>query len=283
MDFLFDSHCHAWQYWPYKPPVPDPKQRGRIEQLIHEMEINGIDKALIVCAQIDHNPENNKYITHQVRKYAGKIFQLVDLDSKWSPTYHQPGGAQRLRHMAEQWPIKGFTHYINEDEDGTWLQGPEGQSIFQAAAELKLIASLSCLPHQQSAIRRIAKMFPQVPILCHHMGLVKFGSRNIRDNLAEILASSEIPNIYMKISGFAYAAEVNWDFPYREVQSTVEAIYQKFGPKRMCWGSDYPVVRFFMTYRQAIEAFRTYCKFIPKKDKDWILGGTLQEILETMG
>jgi predicted TIM-barrel fold metal-dependent hydrolase len=47
----------------------------------------------------------------------------------------------------------------------------------------------------------------------------------------------------------------------------------------MCWGSDYPVVRFFMTYKHALEAFRTHCTFVPEGDKAWILGKTLNALL----
>ena len=43
----------------------------------------------------------------------------------------------------------------------------------------------------------------------------------------------------------------------------------------MCWGSDYPVVRFWMTYQQSLEAFRTHCDFVSEADKQAILGGTL--------
>ena len=50
---IIDSHCHAWTYWPYEPPVPDPESRGRVEQLLHEMDLNGVDQAFIVCAEIE--------------------------------------------------------------------------------------------------------------------------------------------------------------------------------------------------------------------------------------
>lgn len=59
---IIDSHCHAWEYWPYEPPVPDPESRGRIEQLINQMDLNGVQQATIVSAQIEHNPSNNDYI-----------------------------------------------------------------------------------------------------------------------------------------------------------------------------------------------------------------------------
>ena len=48
-------------------------------------------------------------------------------------------------------------------------------------------------------------------------------------------------------------------------------------------GSDYPVVRNFMTYQHALEAFRTHCTFIPEVDKAEILGGTLERLLENAG
>jgi predicted TIM-barrel fold metal-dependent hydrolase len=70
---IIDSHCHAWARWPYQPPVPDDEQRGRVEQLLHEMEINGVDQAMIVCAQIDHNPDNNAYIARMAAQYPERL------------------------------------------------------------------------------------------------------------------------------------------------------------------------------------------------------------------
>ena len=87
---IIDSHCHAWSYWPYAPDVPDPEHRGRVEQLLHEMDAHGIDQAVVVCAQIDHNPDNNAYVAHRVAAYPERLHQVVDLDSAWSTTYHTP-------------------------------------------------------------------------------------------------------------------------------------------------------------------------------------------------
>ncbi|MBN1283902.1 MAG: amidohydrolase [Anaerolineae bacterium] len=273
---IIDAHCHAWTYWPYRPPVPDPEHRGRVEQLLHEMDINGVDQAVVICAQIDHNPDNNAYIAQQAAKHPARLHQFADVDSFWSPTYHQPGAADRLRQIAGQWPVKGFTHYLADEDDGAWLYGEEGLAFFRAAAELGLIASIACQPHHQRAIRKVAERFPETPILCHHLGMVKAGDTAA---LTEVLESARLPNIYIKLSGFAYSTRVQWEYPYSDAREIVRAEYEHFGPRRMCWGSDYPVVRFFMTYRQAIEAFRTHCAFVPDADKAWILGQTLGGLL----
>ena len=272
-----DSHCHAWERWPYRPPVPDPEQRGRAEQLLYEMDRHGVDEAVVICAQIEHNAANNAYVADQVRRYPSRLHQFADVDSVWSPTYHRPGAAGRLRRAAAQWPISGFTHYLAREEDGSWLYEGDGLAFFEAAAELRLIASLACYPHQQPAIRKVAERFPSVPILCHHLGMVKTGQGE--SGLGQVLASARMPNIHIKLSGFAYAARVGWDYPYHDTHELIRAEYEHFGAGRMCWGSDYPVVRSYMTYRQALEAFRTHCAFVRDEDRAMILGGTLDRLL----
>ena len=276
---IIDSHCHAWAYWPYQPPVPDPESRGRIEQLLHEMDVNGVDQAVIICAQIDHNPENNAYIAQEAAKYADRIHQFADVDCSWSPTYHQPGAASRLREAADRWPIKGFTHYLQGEDDGTWLYSEEGLAFFNVAAEQNLIVSIACRPAQQPAIREVARHFPQMPILIHHLGGVKASEQAPYPDLSQVLESASLPNIYIKLSGFGYASAVGWDFPYEDTHRLIQAEYERFG-RRMCWGSDYPVVRRSMTYQHALEAFRTHCTFVSDDDRAWILGRTLKQLLD---
>ncbi len=93
---IVDSHCHAWTYWPYEPPVPDPESRGVVEQLIDQMDRTGVAQATIVSAQIEHNPANNDYIAASVRRFPSRLYQYADVDSFWSDTYHAPGAAKRL-------------------------------------------------------------------------------------------------------------------------------------------------------------------------------------------
>lgn len=276
---IIDSHCHAWTYWPYTPPVPDPESRGRVEQLLNEMDLHGVDKAVIICAQIDHNPENNAYIAEVATQYADRLYQFPDVDCSWSPTYHTPGAAERLQAIATRWPIKGFTHYLKHDDDGAWLYGGEGNAFFQVAAELNLIASIAGAPHHQPAIRKVAERFPQMPILCHHLAGVKAYEEPPHAGLKKVLASASLPNIYIKLSGFAYCSSIKWEYPYSDTHWVIRSLYEHFGPYRMCWGSDYPVVRFYMNYQHALDAFRTHCTFVPADDKAWILGKTLDGLL----
>lgn len=277
MFMIIDSHCHAWTRWPYRPAVPDERERGRIEQLLHEMDLHGVDRAVVVCAQIEHNPDNNEYIAQQTQRFGERLYQFADIDCSWSATYHQPGAADRLAQAAERWPIRGFTHYLHHEDDGAWLYSAAGREFFALAAERKLIASIAGHPGQQAAIRRVAELYPTLPILCHHLAGLRVDAEP--HELDNVLASAELPNIFIKLSGFAYCSRIGWEYPYADTHPIIGTLYEHYGA-RMCWGSDYPVVRFWMTYQQSLEAFRTHCGFVSESDKQAILGGTLHDLLE---
>ena len=274
---IIDSHTHAWRRWPYQPPVPDPESRGIAEQLLWEMDRHGVDKAVLVCARIEHNPDNNDYVAECVRCYPERLVQFADVDCSWTETYHIPGAASRLEEAALRYSLKGFTHYLKGDTE--WFATDEGLAFFEKAAELNLIASLALSPQWQPALRNLARQFPTVPFLCHHMA----GAHSGQDSMDEVLRSSEVDNIYIKLSGFHYISDVSWDYPQPDTHAGVRQLYSHFGRDRLCWGSDYPVVRFNMTYQHALEAFRTHCSFVTPADRDKILGTTLSNLLDKAG
>jgi predicted TIM-barrel fold metal-dependent hydrolase len=184
-----------------------------------------------------------------------------------------------LRRTADRWPIKGYTHYLRNDDDGSWLHSKEGLEFFRVASERQLISSIAGSPHHQPAIRKVAAEFPTMPILCHHLAGVSASEGPPHDGLKQVLESARIPNIYIKVSGFYYGSNAGWEYPHSDALWVVRALYEHFGPYRMCWGSDYPVCRRFVTYRQTLEVFRGHCTFVPDEDKSWILGDTLSGLL----
>jgi predicted TIM-barrel fold metal-dependent hydrolase len=273
---IVDSHCHAWTTWPYQPPVPDPESRGRIEQLLFEMDECGVERAVVVCARIDHNPDNNDDIAACVRRLPDRLVQFADVDCSWTESYHTPGAAARLAEVARAYDLRGFTHYVRADDDGAWFLSDEGMAFWRAAADLGQIASLALPARLQSTLREVARRFPSLPLLCHHMAGARVAEPTLLD---EIIASAALPNIHVKLSGFHYASAVAWEYPYPDCAPIVRALYERFGPERLHWGSDYPPVRRAMTYRQSLEAVRTHCPFIPAPEMARILGDSLWALL----
>ena len=161
---IIDSHCHAWRRWPYQPAVPDDESRGSIEQLLFEMDQNGVDQAVVICANIHRNPENNDYVFEGSIKYPDRIHFFPDIDSGGEgrpETYHTPGASDRLRRALDKWPLKGFNHYLLPDDDGAWLYSEEGLEFFGVAADAGLIASIACGPHHSPPYVNWRRVFLQ--------------------------------------------------------------------------------------------------------------------------
>ena len=274
---IVDCHTHAWEHWPYEPAVPDAASRGRAEQLLWEMDRHQVDKAVLVCARIEHNPHNNDYAYTCVQQHPDRLLMFADVDCSWTQTYHTPGAAGRLEAAAKQYQLRGYTHYLRDDV--AWFSSPEGLAFFEKTAELGLIASLSLGPAWQPALRQLARQFPSVVFLCHHMAGVRVGQGAADAGLEEVLRSAEVPNIHIKLSGFHYVSEVAWEYPYGDAMGLARERYQHYGPQRLCWGSDYPVVRFYQTYQQSLEVVRRHCSFIPESDLALILGGNMERLL----
>jgi L-fuconolactonase len=268
---ILDSHCHAWRRWPYLPAVPDEDSRGTVEQLIYEMDANGVEQALVVCAAIDHNPDNVEYVASA----RGRLYTVADLDCPWSGTYHAPGAADRLRGLSDRYELAGFTHYFDERNDG-WLRGDDADAVFRLAAERGLLVSLAVGPAWQADLRTITARHEDVTVLCHHLGDVKAGDDA---GLAEVLASAAVPTIHVKASGFHYCSARGWDSPWPDARAVLERIADAYGPERLCWGSDFPASTRFCTYRQSLEAVRSHCPFFSPDELRLVLGENLRGLL----
>jgi predicted TIM-barrel fold metal-dependent hydrolase len=280
---IIDSHAHAWSTWPYEPAVPDAASRGRVEQLLWEMDRNGVDRAVLVAARIDHNPDNNDYVAAAVAAHPDRLIQFADVDCKWTADYHRPGAAERLHRAAERYRLTGFTHYLDSVNDG-WLVSDEGMAFFAAAAARGLVASIAGSPVWQADLRTVARAFPALTVLCHHLAGIPSYAGDKQAGLDMVLASAEVPNIHIKASGFYYGAAAPWDYPAYPSVGWFETLYRAFGARRLCWGSDFPVAPMrACTYRQSLEILRTHCAFVSPDDLDWILGRSLEAILAGRG
>jgi L-fuconolactonase len=277
---ILDSHCHAWRRWPYSPLVPDEDSRGTIDQLIYEMDVNGIGQALVVCAAIENNPDNIEYAAFAQERHPGRLHVVADLDCTWSATYHVPGSADRLRALADRYPLVGFAHYVAERNDG-WLLSDEANALFAVAAERGLLVSLGAGPAWQADLRVIARRHPGVPVLCQTLGGVRAADGVDSPGLAEVVASADVPNIYLKVAGFHYSSERGWDYPWLDAVAVLSRLFHAYGPGRLCWGSDFPASTRFCTFRQSLEVVRTHCPFFTPQDLRLVLGEALQSVLAT--
>lgn len=276
---IFDAHTHVWETWPYDPPEPDPNSRAHAEQLLYEMDGAGVERAIVICARIGENPHNVDYAFEAAMRHSGRLVVFPDLECRWSAEYRTPGARHRLAQALARWDFTGFTVYLDEAEDGERLTGEESDAFFALASERRLLLSLSVVPHQMPAVIALAGRFPNLTILLHHFGFV--GPRTAAttpNGLELVLAAARCPNVHIKFSGMGNVAAPEQEYPYPELRHIPAQLTAAFGTRRMLWGSDYPVSRRHMTYRQTLSQVSGSGLF-SGDEHDLVLGGNLARLL----
>ncbi|WP_329005751.1 amidohydrolase [Kribbella sp. NBC_00709] len=275
---IVDAHTHVWPRWPYDPPVPDDTSRGSYHNLLHAMDSVGVDRALLINARITRSDDNNEYGAEAVTAYPDRFVHVVDLDGRWAPAYHIPGAADRLRVLVDRFRPAGVSRYLAPENDG-WLRSTEGRAVFEVAAQEGLFVNFACAPSWQEDLREVAREFPTVTILVNHLAGVTLWGGGVEEALAMTLSAEELPNLLVKVSGFAYGTDRPWEYPNRQALDVVRALHDSWGSHRLVWGSDWPSVTAHLSYRQSLEIVREHAPFIDPAVLPLVLGGNLERIL----
>jgi predicted TIM-barrel fold metal-dependent hydrolase len=68
-------------------------------------------------------------------------------------------------------------------------------------------------------------------------------------------------------------------YPYTRAQHHVRQTYDRFGPRKLVWGSDMPNVGRYCTYRQALGYVWDYADYLTVEDRRRIFGENTLELL----
>ena len=97
------------------------------------------------------------------------------------------------------------------------------------------------LPTQLSIAYEFAKNCDEMHLILNHCGVPSIAAGEIHQWRIDIKKLSELPNVICKLSGLmAYCAPGTSS--QETIQPYVDHVLECFGPNRMVWGSDWPVV-----------------------------------------
>jgi predicted TIM-barrel fold metal-dependent hydrolase len=275
---IVDAHTHIWPRWPYDPPVPDAESRGSYENLVFQLDQNGVDQALVVNARIDRAEDNNEYGAEAVAAYPGRLHHVIDIDSRWGPDYHRPGAADRLRALVDRFDPSGISHYLAPEVDD-WFGSADAGAFFDLVAERRMLVTFAAPSVWLDQVRVLAKRYPDIPFLVNHLAVVMLHPGGVDEGLRLVLDDEDIPNLLVKVSGYYYGHDRPWDYPYLDRLPIVRAFHQSWGAGRMVWASDWPSLLPHHSYRQALQVLREHADFLSPAELDAIQGGNLAGIL----
>jgi predicted TIM-barrel fold metal-dependent hydrolase len=265
---IIDPHVHVWKHdprYPWAKETTHPPQRDATpEMLLELMKANGVAKTVII--QVIHYRWDNSYLAAVLKLYP-QYFRGV---ARVNP--EDPASPDRLSELIQQ-GFAGVRISPAGDERGDWIRGPLMEPLWRRCrdekASMSVLAPIGRIPDVAPLIEK----FPDLDVVIDHMADCP---PDRPDMLRHLLALKRCPHVFVKVSH-------TWSlsrqpYPYPDCQAQVKKLYDAFGPQRLMWGTDWPLVEDYCGYAKAISIIRDEMPFLNAEDKKWMLSKTVQRV-----
>ncbi|WP_026876527.1 aminotransferase class V-fold PLP-dependent enzyme [Jiangella gansuensis] len=208
---------------------------------------HGIDRAVVVG--YEGSPEyvgNNAYILRRSREHPWMV-PLAYLSVAPAPSI------ESIKELVER-GFLGFSLYLLDSEDAAAFAAwpPE---VLRALGQRARLLSLNATPTATSAIAHAVAAVAPCAVLFSHLGLpgqhpIHSGAQ-ARQRLRPLLSLASLPHVGVKVSGLYATQEPPHVYPYHNALLYIEALVERFGTRRLFWGSDFSPALDWVSFDQA--------------------------------
>lgn len=266
---IIDPHVHVWKSDPRFPWAKEttnlPPRDATPEMLLELMKKHGVEKTVII--QVIYYRYDNSYLLSVLRQYP-QYFQGV---ARVDPL--NPAAPDHLSQLTEQ-GFRGVRLSPASDASGDWIRGPLMPPLWKRCEQLKVPMTILAPITRMPDIGRLADQFPDLTIVIDHMADCPVDQPQ---ELEKLIALKRHPKLFVKVSH-------TWSlsrqpYPWLDAQEHVKRLHQAFGPERLMWATDWPMIEMRgARYEQALTVVRDDMKFLNARDKEWILSRTIERV-----
>ncbi|SER88327.1 L-fuconolactonase [Tranquillimonas rosea] len=178
----------------------------------------------------------------------------------------------QLDHIAHP-ALRGIRPMLQDIEDTEWVLREEVVTGLRQVAAAGLRADALIVPRHFAVITELARRVPELPIVVDHCAKPVFDGGDPgqawRDGMAALAAH---PQISCKLSGLANEYGPGWSAA--ALRPVFDHVLACFGPQRIMWGSDWPVLELAGDYAGWAACAQEMAADLPKASRDAIFGGT---------
>jgi L-fuconolactonase len=265
---IVDPHVHVWKHdpkYPFAQGARVPERDATPEMLLELMKANGISKTVLI--QVIHYRYDNSFAADVLKRYPGTFQAVCRVDPL------DPAAPDHLSKLTEEQRFRGVRISPSGEASGDWFHGPLMPPLWKRCADLKVpmtvLAPISRMPEVALQLEKL----PDLTVVIDHMADCPVDKPAELDKL---IALKRYPNVFVKISHTWSISKQ--PYPWLDAQEHVKRLHQAFGPQRLMWCTDWPVMEAHAKYPQALTVVRDDMKFLNADDKQWMLSKTPQRV-----
>ncbi len=232
-----DAHQHFWSiargdYGWLGPHVPALHRDFGPDDLAPILTRHGIAATVLVQAAPSIAETDFMLAIADATPWVGAVVGWIDFADR---THRR-----HLKRWARHPKFRGVRPMLQDIADARWILAKDNAWAFDALAELDVHFEVLGQPRHLDAIAALLQRYPALPVVLDHAL-----KPAIRDNAFEPWASkmsalAQHTAALCKLSGLVTEANPGWVLA--DLKPYVDHVVASFGPDRIMWGSDWPVV-----------------------------------------
>ncbi|MEU5278321.1 amidohydrolase family protein [Streptomyces asoensis] len=161
----------------------------------------------------------------------------------------------RLRELPGGRHLRGIRHQVQGEPDARWLLRADVGRGLAAVAAAGLVFDLVVRSHQLPACVEAAASLPGLTFVLDHAGKPPIASGAREPWASGVRALAALPNTVCKLSGLVTEADpASWTAG--DLRPYADTVLEAFGPKRLMFGSDWPVCTPLASYGEVLDLAR---------------------------
>lgn len=272
MTVRIDAHQHFWllargDYGWLTPALGSIYRDFMPEELRVLLDACGIDAT--VAVQAAPTVAETKFLLSLAAEHAwiAGVVGWVDLEA--------PDAAQVIASLARANPkLVGLRPMIQDIPEPRWMLQDNLAPALAAMEQYNLTFDALVVPEHLPALSAFLRRYPTLRVVIDH------GAKpQIRDDAFEPWAqqmrdiAQRFSGVYCKLSGLATEARPDQAKSAKDLQPYAAHLLEVFGPERLIFGSDWPVMQGATDYRSWFDAVAGYARGLSPAQKAAIMGG----------
>jgi L-fuconolactonase len=247
------------------------------EHLQPLLAAHGVEQTVLVQAA-DAAAETD-FMLGLARQHAfiGGVVGWVDLSRSES--------IAQLERWAEHAKFKGVRPMLQDLADATWIGHAPQREVMRAVLRLKLRFDALVQPWHLSSLLAFARAWPELPIVIDHAAKPQLSrgwagpgaddwAATWRSGMTDLAA---LPQVHCKVSGLLTEctgiARQGGAAGVAALRPVLDLMLERFGPQRLMWGSDWPVLNLAADYAAWVGVSDQLLEGLDAAQRKGVLGG----------